>query len=132
MIDVSAVPTDAELRSLAALVPTYFQIALEAGHVVVTLVAPGRTPVLPLVTYEILPGTQRDYAGPRLAELLIELTSQVTLALRALRDSTTPALGRILQIANDPPLHATRAKAADGALRALTRKVHSAEAADWF
>jgi hypothetical protein len=132
MIEVSAIPTPDELRSLAVLIPTYFRLGVEDGRVALTLCTPGRSPAVPLVTYEIVPGAQRDYAGPRLGELVAEIAAQAVLSYRALRDSPAAPLARILQIANDPPLLATRSKASDGALVARTKTVHSATATDWF
>jgi len=131
-MNVSAIPTENELRGLAVRIPTYFRLALENGHVAMTMFAPGRTPAVPLVTYEVVPGTQPDYAGPLLALMVEEIAAQAVLAHRALRASATAPLMRILQIANDPPVLANRKIAPTGELLARTQKVHTAEVEDWF
>lgn len=132
MIAVSALPTAEELRQLALLVPTYFHLRLEEGHVVMTMFDEQRSPPLPLVTYEIVPSAERDYAGTGLGALLAELAAQTRLAHRAARDSSQDDMLRIMSIVNDSPLHANRQAAPDGKLVARTKHVHTARAADWF
>lgn len=131
MIPVSAIPTPAELSALAVLIPTYFRLEWLDDEVVLTLNAP-HDPTLPLVSYVIQRGTQRDYAGPLLSALVDEMAGQVVLHYRALRDSPDSPLLRILQIVNDPPLLVNQRIAPHGELKASTKTIHSAEADEWF
>lgn len=132
MIAVSAVPTPKELQAVAVLIPTYFRLRLEEDEVVLTLLNEAFVPPRPLVTYHIQAHTDAGYGGLLLSALVEELAGQVLLQYRALRDSPTSPLLRILQIVNDPPLLANAAIAPDGALKALPKMIHTAEAEDWF
>jgi hypothetical protein len=132
MIAVSALPTAEELAQLALLVPSFFRLRLDGGHVLMTMFDDARSPAKPLVTYEIVPRAGHDYAGTALGALLAELAAQTRLAHRAARDSSASDMLRILSIVNDSPQHANRAAAADGTLVARTKLVHTSKAADWF
>ncbi len=133
ILPVSAAPTTAELRALAALVPTWFRIEAEDGAVLVTLHAPGAAPPRALVTYAIRPGPGGDFAGTPLAELVTALGETVMSHYRAAADDASqPSLVRVLQVANDPPLLATRRAAPGGELVATTARVHTVAVDDWF
>jgi hypothetical protein len=62
-MNISAIPTDSELRALSLLIPTYFGLAVVERQVVMTLYTHGQNPPRPLVSYTIVPESQPDYTG---------------------------------------------------------------------
>lgn len=133
ILPVSPTPSADDLRSLAALVPSWFRLRVEDGAVLLTFHAPGATPPRPLATYAIRPRAGGDFAAAPLAELVTALAERVMIHYRAAAaDASGAPLARVLAVANDPPLEASARVVPDGALIATTQRIHSAAAGDWF
>jgi hypothetical protein len=130
-MNISAIPTDSELRALSLLIPTYFGLAVVERQVVMTLYTHGQNPPRPLVSYTIVPESQPDYTGLPLAETITTLAEQVKSHYHAMQASPDSLFMRILQIANDPPLLTNTEEGVRG-LQVSTREVHSARESDWF